>query len=252
MPDIPPGDLVDPFLSGSHGPDRIPERREHPPKKAPDGGVLMDYQDYRLVHLRKKALRNFSRAPLSKTQADLSRQFNPRCILVEIEVGSRKYLRLQPILRLADHALAGFIVFGTTFALSSLDPGSPGRHLSLVAFALAHRTDIPTARAIVVQGAREAIRLDDRELPDVVRMLTAQGIEPDLLWHAVPQKAGTLIALASILEEQDRASTAAMALEDAVAIAATPAEQFAGLAGAAYGRRRLPPVWIAPRSGHRG
>ena len=80
-----------------------------------------------------------------------------------------------------------------------------------------------------MQGAREAIRLDDRELPDVVRMLTAQGIEPDLLWHAVPRKAGTLVALASILEEQDRASTAAMALEDAVAIAATPAEQFAVL-----------------------
>ena len=99
--DIPLGDLVDPFLSGSHGPDRIPERREHPPKKAPDGGVLMDYQDYRLVHLRKKALRNFSRAPLSRTQGDLSRQFNPRCILVEIEVGSRKYLRLQPISKIS-------------------------------------------------------------------------------------------------------------------------------------------------------
>ena len=53
--DVALGDLVDPFLSGRHGPDRVPEGGEHPPEEGPDGGVLVDYQDDRLVHSRKKA-----------------------------------------------------------------------------------------------------------------------------------------------------------------------------------------------------
>jgi tetratricopeptide (TPR) repeat protein/O-antigen ligase len=100
-----------------------------------------------------------------------------------------------------------------------LDPASPARRLSLVAFALTHRTGIPMARAIVLQEAREAIRLDGRVLPDVVRMLTAQTVEPDLLWQAVPRQTGTFVELATILESQGRASAAAVALEDAVIIA---------------------------------
>jgi tetratricopeptide (TPR) repeat protein len=106
-----------------------------------------------------------------------------------------------------------------------LDPASPARRLSLVAFALAHRADIPTAREIIIQESREAIRLEPRVLPDVVRKLTAQGVEPDLLWHAVPREAQALVDVAAILEAQGRVSAASAALEDAVAVAATPAER---------------------------
>ncbi len=106
-----------------------------------------------------------------------------------------------------------------------LDPGSPARRVSLVRFALAHRAEIPSARAIVIQEAREAMHLEPRVLSEVVPMLTAQAVEPDLLWHAVPREAGTLMALARILEDQGRVSTAAMALEDAVAVAAAPPQQ---------------------------
>jgi len=106
-----------------------------------------------------------------------------------------------------------------------LDPASPARRLSLVAFALAHRTAIPAARVIVVQEAREAIRLDPGVLPDVARLLTAEAVEPDLLWHAVPRDLATLVDLARILERQGRVSTAATALEDAIAIASTPSEK---------------------------
>ena len=106
-----------------------------------------------------------------------------------------------------------------------LDPGSPARHLGVAAFALANRMEIAGAREIVAQEAREAIRLDPAVLPDVARLLTAQAVEPDLLWHAVPRDAKTLVDLARILEGQGRVSTAATALEDAIAIASTSSEK---------------------------
>lgn len=106
-----------------------------------------------------------------------------------------------------------------------LDPASPARRLGLVAFALAHRVEIPGAREIVAQESREAIRLDPSVLPDVARLLTAQAVEPDLLWHAVPRDSATLVDLARILEDQGRVSTAATALEDAIAIASTSSEK---------------------------
>ena len=106
-----------------------------------------------------------------------------------------------------------------------LDPASPARRLGLVTFALAHRLEIPGAREIVAHESREAIRLDPSVLPDVARLLTAQAVEPDLLWHAVPRDAATLVRLARILEDQGRVATAATALEDAIAIASTSSEK---------------------------
>jgi tetratricopeptide (TPR) repeat protein len=106
-----------------------------------------------------------------------------------------------------------------------LDPSSSGRRLALATFALAHRAEIPAARGIVTQEAREAIRLDRAALPAVARLLGAQGVEADLLWHAVPRDVATLVDLARILESQGRVSTAATALEDAIAIASTSTEK---------------------------
>jgi tetratricopeptide (TPR) repeat protein len=81
------------------------------------------------------------------------------------------------------------------------------------------------AREIIAQEAREAIRLDPGVLPDVTRSLTAPAVEPDLLWHAVPRDVATLVDLARILEDQGRVSTAATALEDAIASASTSSEK---------------------------
>jgi hypothetical protein len=71
----------------------------------------------------------------------------------------------------------------------------------------------------------QAIRLDPGVLSDVARLLTAQAVEPDLLWHAVPRDTATLVDLARLLEDQGRVSTAATALEDAIAIASTSSEK---------------------------
>ena len=103
-----------------------------------------------------------------------------------------------------------------------LEPESPARRVGLVRFALTYRAEIPLARAIVIQEAREAMRLEPRLLSDVVQLLTAQSVEPDLLWHAVPRETDTLVALARILEDQGKTSAAAMALEDAIALPAAP------------------------------
>jgi tetratricopeptide (TPR) repeat protein len=110
-----------------------------------------------------------------------------------------------------------------------LDPTNPQRHLSLVAFVVSHYAEIPTARAITIDEAREAIRLKPQVLPEVVELLTVQTISPDLLWHAVPREASVLMDLASILEDRGRASAAAAALEDAVAMASTPTERVSTL-----------------------
>jgi tetratricopeptide (TPR) repeat protein len=99
-----------------------------------------------------------------------------------------------------------------------LDPESPSRRMSLVGFALTHREEVPQAKTIIAQEAREAIRLDRRVLPDVVQMLTLPTSDPDLLWLAVPREAGTLVELASILESHGHMSTAGAALEEAVSI----------------------------------
>ena len=114
------------------------------------------------------------------------------------------------------------------------DPASPARHLTVMAFALAHRAEIPEARAIVVQESREAIRLDRSVLPAVARLLTAQGVEVDLLWHAVPRDVVMLVDLARVLENEGRLSTAAAALEDAVGIASASSEK--GIAHLAHAR----------------
>jgi tetratricopeptide (TPR) repeat protein/O-antigen ligase len=110
-----------------------------------------------------------------------------------------------------------------------LDPESPRRRTSLMAFAVAHRAEIPEARTIVAQEAHEAIRLDRRVLPDVVRMLTAPGVEPDLLWLAVPREPRILVELASILDQRGHTAAAGVALEDAVGTARVHADQVAVL-----------------------
>ncbi len=107
-----------------------------------------------------------------------------------------------------------------------LDPASPARRMSLVSLALARSAEIPGARAMVIRESREAIHLDRRKvLPEIVRKLTAPGVEPDLLWHAVPRETGTLVELAGILEAEGKVSAAGVALEDAVAMATEPSEQ---------------------------
>jgi tetratricopeptide (TPR) repeat protein/O-antigen ligase len=106
-----------------------------------------------------------------------------------------------------------------------LDSTSASRRLSLAAFALAHLEEIPEARKIVVRESKEAIRLDARALRVVAQLLTAPAVEADLLWHAVPRDAATLVDLSRVLETWGRHATAAAALEDAVAIAATPREK---------------------------
>ena len=53
--DVARGDLVDALFPGVHGPDRVPEGGQHPAEKRPDSGVLVNDEDYRLIHLRKKA-----------------------------------------------------------------------------------------------------------------------------------------------------------------------------------------------------
>jgi tetratricopeptide (TPR) repeat protein len=106
-----------------------------------------------------------------------------------------------------------------------LDPASPARRLSLVAFAVTHRAEMPAAREIILWEAREAIRLDPVVLPDVTRFLTAQAVEPDLLWRAVPRDVATLVELARILENRGRVSTAATALEDATVVASAPSQK---------------------------
>jgi tetratricopeptide (TPR) repeat protein len=106
-----------------------------------------------------------------------------------------------------------------------LDPTSSARRMSLAAFALAHREEIPAARTIVTQESKEAIRLDARALPAVAQLLTGLTVEADLLWHAVPRDAATLVDLSRLLEERGRLVTAATALEDAVAIATTPQQK---------------------------
>jgi tetratricopeptide (TPR) repeat protein len=97
--------------------------------------------------------------------------------------------------------------------------------LTLASFALANRAEIPAAREIVAQESGKAISLDPEALPRVARLLTDPTVEPDLLWRAVPRDVVTLVELGGILEEQGRMSTAATALEDAVAVASTPSEK---------------------------
>jgi tetratricopeptide (TPR) repeat protein/O-antigen ligase len=106
-----------------------------------------------------------------------------------------------------------------------LDPTSAARRLSLAAFVLAHRQEIPDARTIVARESKEAIRLDARTLPAVANLLIGPAVEADLLWHAVPRDPATLVDLSRFLEERGRLVTAATALEDGVAIAATPQQK---------------------------
>jgi tetratricopeptide (TPR) repeat protein len=60
-----------------------------------------------------------------------------------------------------------------------LDPTSAARRLSLAAFVLAHRQEIPDARTIVARESKEAIRLDARALPAVAQLLTGPAVETD-------------------------------------------------------------------------
>jgi tetratricopeptide (TPR) repeat protein len=106
-----------------------------------------------------------------------------------------------------------------------LDPTSAARRLSLAAFALTHRQEVPEARTIVARESKEAIRLDARALPAVAQLLTGPTVETDLLGHAVPREPATLVDLGRLLEARGHLVTAASALEDAVAIAATPQQK---------------------------
>jgi tetratricopeptide (TPR) repeat protein/O-antigen ligase len=107
-----------------------------------------------------------------------------------------------------------------------MDPTSPARRLSLVSLALARSAEVPGARSVIIRESREAIHLDRRKsLTEIVRKLTAPGVEPDLLWLAVPRETGTLVELAAILEADGKVSAAAAALEDAVAMATDPADR---------------------------
>jgi tetratricopeptide (TPR) repeat protein len=85
--------------------------------------------------------------------------------------------------------------------------------------------EIPGARTIVARESKEAIRLDARALPAVAQLLTGPAVEADLLWHALPRDPATLVDLSRVLEARGRLVTAATALEDAVAIAATPRQK---------------------------
>ncbi len=72
--DVSSGELVDPFLSGRYRADSIPEGGKHPAEKGPDGGILVDDQDGRLIHCRKKTT-EFLPGPLSGGNRVLSSPF---------------------------------------------------------------------------------------------------------------------------------------------------------------------------------
>lgn len=85
--------------------------------------------------------------------------------------------------------------------------------------------EIPGARTIVARESKEAIRLDARALPAVAQLLTEPAVEADLLSHALSRDPATLVDLSRVLEARGRLVTAAPALEDALAIAATPRQK---------------------------
>ncbi len=174
----------------------------------------------------------YGRSVRSQPRASLTRERFGR-FLASLE-GMRRTVRAEGLQDLVAPSLAGSL--GSHESLlpraleqlqdaARLDPRSPERRVGLATFALAHRADLPAAREIVIESAREAIRLDPGTLRPLAGLLTARGVEPDLLWRAVPRDVATLVELARILESQRRLSTAGAALEDALAIASTPPEK---------------------------
>jgi len=105
-----------------------------------------------------------------------------------------------------------------------LDPQNPYRRRNLAFFALAHERG--EARAQTAAAAfSEALTIEPNLLKEVVDRLEIDRAPRDLLFASIPRRDDLRLALARYLEQRNRRDVAAIAFEDALAIASDPERQ---------------------------
>lgn len=108
-----------------------------------------------------------------------------------------------------------------------LDPLNPYRHRNLAAFALAHPTG-PESTRIVTDGFRTVLSIDREFLPEVADRLESRGAPGRaLLRAAMPRLSPLWLELARRWDRAGQREDALSAYEEALAVAADPAQELA-------------------------
>ena len=106
-----------------------------------------------------------------------------------------------------------------------LDPNSALRQRALAEYALTFPADEQASRRVVMDAYRRTLTIDPRFLPRVVDDLLARGADQEMLLDSAPRNYTLRLELARQLERRGRWPAAWAAFEDAISLAAMPAQE---------------------------
>jgi tetratricopeptide (TPR) repeat protein/O-antigen ligase len=118
-----------------------------------------------------------------------------------------------------------------------LDPNNPPRQRSLALYALTFPMDEATSRRVATEAFRRTLLLEPRLLGQVVEDLAVRRADQELILDSVPRHHALKLGLGRQLDQRRLWPAAGAAFEEAIALAALPAQQVE--ARVAYGHALL-------------